>query len=190
MSRAGKTKIKRRIFTSLWLSLEGFGSTQLVGHAGCRRHGQGGTGGDMGTSNPPSQPARRGNVPPQQGLGRCQQPFPFDPGGKWKEQSWNTSSSSLAAKGRGILEQRCLQDSWGVEESLCRAINTGKVTSAEGKTPAAGSEETWSSVPPTGDALHVLAHPCPHCSLHPGSFQPGICTAQDSPQDKSGREAA
>lgn len=183
MSRAGKTKIKRGIFTSIWFSLEGFGSTQLVGHAGCRRHRQGGTGGDMGTSNPASQPARRGNVPAQQGLGCCQQPFSFDPGGKWKEQSWNTSSSSLGAKGRGILEQRCLQDSWGVEESLCRATNTGKVTSAEEKTPAAGSKETWSSAPATGDALHVLAHPCPHWSSHTGSFQPGICTARDSPQD-------
>lgn len=108
----------------------------------------------MGTSNPPSQPARRGNVPSQQ---------PFDPGGKCKEQSWNTSSSSssLGAKGRGILEQRSLQDSWGVEKSLSRATNIGKVTSAEWQTQS----HPW-------EMLSVLLHAQIWVSI-----QPRICTA-------------
>lgn len=151
MSRAGKTKTKRGIFASVWL---GFGDRQ----AGCS---QGGTGGAMGTSNILSQPARRGNAPPQQ---------PFDPAGKWKEQSWNissSSSSSLGAKGRGILEQRCLQDSWGVQKVSPGPQTLEKSLLQSGRLQILGVRRPGAQSHPG----EMLSKPKPGCPSSPGSAQ-------------------
>lgn len=145
MSRAGKTKIKRRIFT--------FG---LVQFWGC---GQGGTGGVVGISKILSQAARRGNVPPQQ---------LFDPGGEWKEQSWNISSSSslsLGAKGGESWSKGASRTAGECRESLQGHKHWEKIPSAEWQTPNSGSEASWSSIPPMGDAQIWV------------SIQPWMCTA-------------